>query len=193
VSSAHIFAVCSYIQKPENTVSSINRRVLVDDDLNAGMQQRHRPPGTGLKSKTYVLEDEAVDVDELLMKVRRHVGRASDLKNRRRLPVLDDALPLPGRHRHRHHLLRLLRRTSSERDAALRRVSHEHLPTSSVLRYGRRRQAHAHARGLLLELERRLLMMMARPRRRRASSFVARRPRPSRRRRVGELLLPLLC
>jgi len=146
--------------------------------------------------KTYVLEDEAVDVDELLMKVRRHVGRA-DLENRRRLPLLDDALPLPGRHRHRHHLLRLLRRASSERDAALRRVSHEHLPTSSVLRYRRgrrdrsRRQAHAHARGLgLRELERRLLMM-ARPRRR-ASSFVARRPRPSRRRRVGELLLPLL-
>lgn len=160
--------------------------------------------------KTYVLEDEAVDVDELLMKVRRHVGRASDLKNRRRLPLLDDALPLPGRrrrrHRHRHHLLVLRRtRASTERDAALRRVAHEDLPTSSSVRRGRRRdrrrrrrQAHADARGgLLLELERRrrglLLMMMARPRcRRRASSFVAgTRPRPSRRRRVGELLLPL--
>jgi hypothetical protein len=62
---------------------------------------------------TYVLEHKAVDVDQLLLELRHHVGRGEP-ERRRRLP-LAGALPV----RHRRHRLLPRDASTSERDAAL--------------------------------------------------------------------------
>jgi hypothetical protein len=146
---------------------------------------------------TYVLEHEAVDVDQLLLEVRRHVGRG-DPERLRRLP-LAGALPLPGRRRRRRQRLLPRAASTSERDAALRRVGRAQLRPGRVpprrrdkLR-PRRRDRGGRARVLepvllLLARDGSPLPLPRRARRRLAARGVARRPGPSR---VGRQQLPL--